>query len=656
MNINKKCCNYLRSLACDMITNAKSGHPGVALGATEIMYALFADHYFYDVKDHNFFARDRFVLSCGHASALYYATAYMFNFGLSENDLKNFRQMSSICPGHPELNTTNFVETSTGPLGQGVANAVGMAIAESMVASKFNAQKYPVIDNYTYCLCGDGCLMEGVAQEAISLAGTLKLNKLILLYDCNKVTIDGKLDISNTENPVKKFKSMGFNVIVCRHGNDYYRVTRAIARAKRCQNKPSVVIFKTTIGKFAANEGLNEIHGTPLDSIQLNELKDKLGTSGSFYLPGDVKAHAIKTNERNNELVEKWNNTFAIYEKACPELYKQLIAYLDDKNVNIEHLVKDDNVNKDWALRDANAFVLKELSAKMPRFVGGTADVVSSTRAYIENGGDYSFANRRGKNIHYGVREHAMGAICNGITLYMKCPSFCSTFMGFSNYMLPAVRMSALMNIPSMFMFSHDTYLVGEDGPSHQSVEQLGTLRLMPNLNVFRPCDMTELLACYDVALKDRCPSAFVLTKQTLKKQDNKFEDAKKGGYVLCGDSGEIEILTSGSEVELSMSVKAILESQDIKVVVASFPCLEEFLRQSEKYQNDVLSRGKLKISLERSNDKVWDELLGEGGHRISVENFGKSAKPNDLDKYYKFEPNEIAKIIKKYYKNMNIN
>ena len=654
MNINKKCCNYLRSLSCEMITNAKSGHPGVALGATEIMYALFRDHYFYDVKDHNFFARDRFVLSCGHASSLYYATAYMFNFGLSENDLKNFRQLGSITPGHPEFGVTNFVETSTGPLGQGVANAVGMAIAESMVASKFNAQKYPVIDNYTYCLCGDGCLMEGVAQEAISLAGTLKLNKLILLYDYNNITIDGKADISNAENPIKKFKAMGWNVIFCKKGNDYFWVTRAIAKAKKCQNKPSVVIFKTTIGLNSQLAGSNKIHGTPLDNNELMALKEKLEIQGSFFLPDDVKAHAMKTNEKNNALIEKWNNIFAVYEKACPELYKQLCAFMEDKKVNILHLVKEENINKDWALRDANQFVLKELSNKMPRLVGGTADLAPSTRAYIEDAGDYSTENRRGKNIHFGIREHGMGAICNGITLYMKQPSFCSTFMAFSNYMTPAIRMSALMNIPSWFMFSHDSFLVGEDGPTHQSVEQLGSLRLIPNLDVFRPCDMTELLACFDLALNKKSPSAFVLSKQKLKKQENKFSDAKKGGYVLSGDFGDIEILATGSEVELAQNVKSILESQDIKTVIASFPCVEEFSRQSEKYKKDVLSRGKLLVSIERSNDKIWDEFIKESGLRISVEKFGKSAKGKDLDKYFNFEPNELAKIIKKHYKNMN--
>lgn len=653
MNINKKCLNFLRAMSCEMITNANSGHPGVALGATEIMYALFKDHYFYDVKDHKFFPRDRFILSCGHASSLYYATAYMFNFGLGEDDLKNFRQLNSKTPGHPEYNTTNFVEVSTGPLGQGVANAVGMAIAETMVASRFNAQKYPVVDNYTYCLCGDGCLMEGVAQEAISLAGTLKLNKLILLYDCNKMTIDGNLNISNTENPVKKFKSMNWNVIVCKNGNNYYCVTRAIAKAKKSNKKPTVIIFKTTIGLNSKLAGSNLIHGNPLTLTDLDELKEKLNVTDPFKLPEDIKNHVIKTNERNNRLIEKWNNNFAVYQKAYPELYKKLASFMDNKPININHLLKQEQIDKeDYAMRDANHIILKELSSKMPRLVGGCADVALTTKAYIEDGGDFSCENRRGKNIHYGVREHSMGAICNGITLYLQSPSFCSTFLAFSNYMLSPIRMSAQMNIPSMFMFSHDNFRVGQDGPTHQCVEQLGELRLIPNLYVYRPCNMTELLACYDNALSNQSPSCFILSKEILKNQNNNFNDAKFGGYIISGDYGEVEILATGSEVELAQNVKSILEGQDIKVVVASFPCLEIFENQTEKYKNDVLSRANFRVSLEASNDNIWEKYIGNNGLKFSIENFGKSAKQNDLEQYFKFIPSEIAKAIKKQLKN----
>lgn len=654
MSFNQRCINHLRTLSCEMITNANSGHPGVALGAATIMYSLFKDHYFYNVKDHNFLARDRFVLSCGHASALYYATAYMFNFGINENDLKNFRQLDSKTPGHPEYGVTNFVDVSTGPLGQGVANAVGMAIAQSILSNKFNAQKYPVFDNYTYCMCGDGCLMEGVAQEAISLAGTLKLNKLILLYDFNNITIDGKADIANAENHIKKFKSMNWNVIKVKNGNNYSQVTRAIAKAKRSTNKPTVIIFNTIIGYGAENAGKNTIHGKPLSIPELNELKKSFEIETSFNLPKDIKEYALKTNERMNTALEKWNNMFALYQKTYPDLYKQLVGYIEDKKFDVEKLFKEDFYSQELSGRDANATILKELSNKMPKFLGGTADLAPSVKAYIQGAGDYSVENRNGKNIHYGIREHAMGAICNGLTLYLNCPSFCSTFMAFSNYMIPSIRMSALMDIQSWFMFTHDSYKVGEDGPTHQSVEQLGTLRLIPNLNVYRPCDTKELVACYELAMQHNGPSAFVLTKQNLKPQNCEYKDILKGGYILNGTKGDVIIYATGSEVELANNVKSVLESQDIKVVVASFPCLEVFDNQPDKYKQDILNRGKLKVSIEASNDNIWYKYIGLDGLKISIEGYGKSAKSKHLDEYFKFQAKDIARKIKNKLKNLN--
>lgn len=647
MNINQKCINHLRCLSAEMITNANSGHPGVALGAATILYALFKDHYFYDVKDHNFIARDRLVLSAGHASALYYATAYMFNFGLSENDLKTFRKLNSKTPGHPEYGVTNFVETSTGPLGQGIANAVGMAIGQTMLSSRFNLKKQNVFDNYTYCFAGDGCLMEGVGQEAISLAGTLKLNKLILLFDYNNITIDGKADMANSEDIAKKFKAMNWNVIKVNNGNSYFAVTKAISKAKKSQNKPTVIIFKTTIGYGSINAGKNIIHGKPLNGQELASLKENLMVNSTYELPEDVKKVALKTLEKNATLLEKWNNMFAVYQISNPELYKQMLAFIENKTVDINKLLKDEIITQNLSGRDANELILKELSNKMPKLIGGTADLAPSTKAYIGGAGDYSYFNRKGKNIHFGIREHCMGAICNGISLYLNNPTFCSTFMSFSNYLLPPIRMSALMNIPVMYMFSHDSYKVGEDGPTHQCVEQLGQLRLIPNLNVFRPCDTKELLACYHIALDGQKPSVFALTRHNLKYQNSNFKDILKGGYVLSGTTGDVQILATGSEVDLALKVKDILESQDIKVVVTSFPCLEQFEKQSQKYKQDVLSRAKFKVSLEASNDNVWYKYL-DGGIKISIEKFGKSANGKDLDKYFGFTPNNIAKIIKK--------
>ncbi len=652
MNVNQKCINQLRCLSAEIITNAKSGHPGVALGATTIMYALFKDHYFYDVKDHNFMARDRLVLSAGHASALYYSAAYMFNFGLTENDLKNFRKLNSITPGHPEYGVTNFVEVSTGPLGQGIANAVGMAIGQTMVASRFNINKYPVFDNYTYCFAGDGCLMEGVAQEAISLAGTLKLNKLILLYDYNNITIDGKAEMANSENVAKKFRAMNWNVITVNNGNNYFFVTNAIARAKKSKNKPTVIIFKTQIGYGTQNAGKNTIHGKPLSVEELNEYKQKFGIENPYLLTKEIKDVAYKTLQRNNLQLEKWNNMFAVYKTSNPELYKQLNAFVENKSIDATKLLKDDVIAQNLSGRDANELILKELSSKMPRLCGGNADLVPSTKVYIKEGGDYSAQNRRGKNIHFGIREHAMGAVCNGLTIYLNNPTFCSTFLAFSNYMIPPIRMSALMNIPTLFMYSHDSYKVGEDGPTHQCVDQLGQLRLIPNLNVFRPCDTKELLGCYNIALKDKKPCVFALTKQNLTNISADYTEIQKGGYILAGDFGEVEILATGSEVELALKVKNILDGQDIKTVVCSFPCLEKFDAQAKEYQDDVLSRGKLLVSLEASNDNIWYKYIGKDGLKLSIEDFGKSANGSVLDDYFGFVPTGIVNKIKKILKN----
>ena len=647
MNLNQKSINHLRCLAAETITNAKSGHTGIALGCATIMYALFKDHYFYDVKDPKFIGRDRFVMSAGHGSAIYYATAHLFNFGTSMDDLKNFRKFESKTPGHPEVDATRYVEASTGPLGQGIANAVGMAIGQSISAEKFNAQKCPVFDNYIYCLCGDGCLMEGVATEAISLAGTLKLNKLILLYDCNKITIDGKLDIANTEKVERKFKAMGWNVIVCNDGHNYTKVTRAIAKAKSSKSKPTIVVFKTTIGYGSTLAGTADVHGKPLSAEELKHLKNNLGVQTSFAIPEDVQNLALKTLQKNRIAVEKWNRMFVLYQSSHPKLYEQLMEYLDNKNFDATKLLKTDVVNQPLSGRDANALVLKELASKMPRFIGGTADLAPSVRAYISGAGDYGVYNRRGKNIHYGIREHGMGAVANGISLFLESPTFCSTFMAFSNYMIPAMRMSALMNLPVWYMFTHDSYKVGEDGPTHQSVEQLGTLRAIPNLKVFRPADTAELLGCYDIATKDKTPCAFVLTKQTLQPKGSPIKNVAKGGYVVSGEKGDVLIMASGSEVDLAMEIKSQLEKDKVKVVVASFPCLEKFEEQTLNYKKSILSSAPLKVVIEASNDATWYKYLGENDIKVEVDKFGKSSPSKDLDVYFGFTANQITKRIK---------
>lgn len=646
MNINQKCVNELRLMSASVISNAKSGHTGSSVGAVPILFALFKDHYFFNPNDSEFFARDRFVLSAGHVSALYYSLLNLFNMGVSDEDLTKFRKFGSKTPGHPEYKKTKFVEVSTGPLGQGVANAVGMAIGQSMVGARFNAQKANIIDNYTYCYCGDGCLEEGVAQEACSLAGALKLKKLILLYDSNNITIDGKVSLANTEDVSKKFKSMNWNVIKVKNGNSYFWCSRAIAKAKR-SSKPTIIIFNTTIGYGTSYAGTEKIHGIPLSDKELIEYKNDLLMPNFTKFSQDVKDYCFRSIRYNKILLEKWKRMYCLYEQTHPELCRQFESFIGEKETDVLKLLKPDVLQEEMSGREANQLILKELMARQPRFVGGTADLAPSVKAYVKEFGDYSRNNRRGRNIHFGIREHAMGAICNGLSLYLESPVFCSTFMAFSNYMIPPMRMSALMNLPVLYLFSHDSFKVGQDGPTHQPVEQLGQLRLIPNLNVFRPADTNELLHCYKLATDTEKPSAFALSRQKLPNVSYGAKNILKGGYVLSGTKGDVSIFASGSEVSLALDVAKELKNLGIKCEVCSFPSLNIFEAQSDTYKNSVLNGSKHKVVIEASNDTHWYKYLNEKDLFMGVENFGESGNAEDLDRHFGFTTNLIVKKIK---------
>lgn len=646
MNINQKCINELRLMSASVISHAKSGHTGSSVGAVPILFALFKDHYFFNPNDSDFFARDRFVLSSGHVSALYYSLLNLFNMGVSDEDLEKFRKFGSKTPGHPEYKKTKFVEVSTGPLGQGIANAVGMAIGQTIVGARFNAQKANIIDNYTYCFCGDGCLQEGVAQEACSLAGTLKLKKLILLYDSNNVTIDGNVALSNTENVAKKFKAMNWNVIKVKNGNSYYMCTRAIAKAKR-SSKPTIIIFNTTIGYGTSYAGSNKIHGLPLSEKELIEYKNDLFMPNFTKFSKEVKDYCFRSVRYNKIYLEKWKRMYCLYEQTHPELCRQFESFIAEKEVDVLKLLKPDVLAESFSGREANQLVLKELLNKLPRFIGGTADVAPSVKAYVKEVGDYSFKNQRGRNIHFGVREHAMGAICNGLSLYLEGPVYCSTFLSFSNYLLPAIRISALMGLQVFYLFSHDSYKIGQDGPTHQPVEQLGQLRLIPDLNVFRPADTNELLYCYKQALDFEGPSAFALARQKLNSITVGAKNISKGGYSLFGSKGDVTILASGSEVELALEVAKELKQQGIKCEVCSFPCLNVFENQSESYKKSVLEGSKVKVVLEASNDNSWHKYLTANDLFIGVNEFGVCGSEQDLDKHFGLTVGNIVKKIK---------
>lgn len=649
MKILDKTLNYVKSITAQIISNAGSGHTGASLGVSAIMLALFKGHYNFDVSDTDFLNRDRFVLSAGHACPLYYTLLSLFGFDVSLQDLKKLRTLDSRTPGHPELDVTDGVEVSTGPLGQGVANAVGMAIAQTIMAERFNSIGFPIIDNYTYCLAGDGDLMEGVAQEACSLAGTLGLNKLILLYDSNDVTMDGSINIANRENVAKKFKAMGWNVIRCNKGNNFYACSRAIARAKK-SSLPTIIIFKTTIGIGTDKEGTSSIHGVALNGEELKVFNQKLGVFENFYIPNDVRDFCMESSRRGKLNHEKWNQNLAVYATSNPELYRQFVNFFDRKKIDLDKLSR--NVYKWEGLsgRELNKKILNEISEKLIQIVGGTADLMHSSCAYIENGGNYNSGNRRGRNIHFGVREHAMGAIVNGISLYEDFLPFCSTFLAFSNYMLPSIRMAAMMKLNIMYFFTHDSIYVGQDGPSHQPIEQLSQLRSIIGLKVFRPCDASELLAGYKFALSNKGPIAFVLSRQNMPIVDGKFNEACQGGYILkqASKDADVVIYASGSEVSLALNVAREL-SKNYSVSVVSFPCVELFEEQSTAYKNKVLQKSaRLRVAIEASNDKVWYKYVGDDGLVVGVSDYQKSADGKTIYNMAGFNEKDIVRAINK--------
>ena len=649
MKIVDKALNYVKSLTAQSISNAKSGHTGASLGISSIMLALFKDHYNFDISDTDFLNRDRLVLSAGHACPVYYTLLSLFGFDVSLEDLKNLRQLDSKTPGHPEIRVTDGIEVSTGPLGQGVANAVGMAIAESIMAERFNSVGFPIIDHYTYCLAGDGCLMEGVAQEACSLAGNLNLDKLILLYDSNDVTMDGSLNLTNRENVAQKFKSMGWNVVKCKKGNDFNACSRAIAKAKK-SNKPTIIIFKTTIGIGTSKEGTSKVHGAVLTSEELKAFNQKMGVLENFYVPNDVRDWCMASSRRGKLFHENWNQELAVYANSNPELYRQFTAFFDKKKVDFEKMSRNCYKWEGLSGRELNKEILNEISEKLLQLVGGSADLANSTGAILDNGGNYNTGNRRGRNLHFGVREHAMAGIVNGIALYEDFIPYCSTFLGFSNYMLPAIRMAAFMKINSLFVFSHDSIAIGQDGPTHQPIEQLGHLRSIINLTTFRPADVNELLAAYEYYFKEGGATAFVLSREKMDIVDGRFKDALMGGYILrsAEKDADIVIYASGSEVSLALKVASDL-SKKYDVSVVSIPSVDLFEKQSISYKNKVLQKNaKLRVAIEASNDPIWYKYVGDNGIFIGVDDYQGSGKGKEVYSKAGFNEKEIVKRINK--------
>lgn len=643
--------NAVRVLSAEAIQKANSGHPGMPLGAAPIGYAAFTNMTF-NPKDTAFDNRDRFVLSAGHASMLDYALYYLFGFGLKKEDIMNFRQLGSRTAGHPEYGVCPGVETSTGPLGQGVANAVGMAIAENYLAQKFNKEGFPVVDHYTYAVCGDGCMQEGIENEAASLAGALKLGKLILFYDDNDITIEGSTDITFTEDVGKRHEAMGWQVIKVKDANDLNALGRAIKKAKAETEKPSLIIVKSVIGYGSPLAGKASCHGAPLGEENLAALKKELGWDyAPFEVPEEVFKHCKKFGNKGKKAEKAWKAMFAEYSAKYPELAKEYLVWKKKELPDLKNIEELWQFEKDDASRGYGATVLNKLAKYIPYLIGGSADLAPANKSNIKERGSYAADDKSGSNMHFGIREHAMAAICNGIYLHGGLLPYCATFAVFSDYMKNAMRMSALMKLPVTYILTHDSIGVGEDGPTHQPVEHLAGLRAMPDMRVYRPADGRETTAAWISAVTGKTPSCLVLSRQTLPMLEGTGKNAFRGGYVLADSKKRIPdviLIATGSEVSLAVAAKAELIKEGIDARVVSMPCVEDFEAQTAKYKESVLPANvRARVAIEAGSPMCWYKYVGLDGKVIGMETFGASAPAKKLFEKYGFTVDKVVEAVK---------
>ena len=658
-NIENMSVNAIRVLAADAVQKANSGHPGLPLGAAAIGYELWANHMNHNPKNPEWENRDRFILSGGHGSTLLYSLLHLFGYGLTLDDIKSFRQWGSKTPGHPEYGVTRGVEASTGPLGAGMAMAVGMAMAEAHLAARFNKEGYSVVDHYTYALGGDGCMMEGINYEAFSLAGTLKLNKLIVLYDSNKISIEGNTDIAFREDVPARMRALGFQVLEVKDGNDLVEIGKAIEEAKANKEQPSFIKINTKIGFGSPKEGSADVHGAPLGADNIIAMKKNLGwpSEEPFFVPDEVyenykaKASCLAKKE------EEWNALFKEYCEKFPEM-KALWDEFKDEN-KAEKLLDDEDFwsyeDKADATRNLSGKVLNKLSAKLPTLFGGSADLAPSNKSYVGGAGDYSAENYAGRNVHFGVRELAMTGIGNGLVLH-GLKAYVSTFFVFSDYVKPMARLASLMEIPLTFVLTHDSIGVGEDGPTHEPVEQLAEFRAMPDFNVFRPADATETIAAwYSAVTSKKTPTAIVLTRQNLPQLAGSSKEALKGGYVVADSSKEKPdaiLIASGSEVSLSIEAKEMLAKEGVDVRVVSMPCMDIFEKQSDEYKEKVLPKTvRARVAVEALSEFGWGKYVGLDGKTVCLDRFGASAPADVLFKEFGFTVENVVKAVKEVIK-----
>ena len=653
MNKEQMVVNAIRILSAEAVQKAKSGHPGMPMGAAAMAYAVWGREMIHNPADPKFVNRDRFVLSSGHGSMLIYSLLHLFGYGLTIDDLKSFRQFGSKTPGHPEYKHTVGVETTTGPLGQGIANAVGMAMAEKHLAAKFNREGFNVVDHYTYCILGDGCMMEGISHEACSLAGTLKLNKLIALYDDNEISIEGNTDIAFREDVPARFRAYGWNVIDVANGNCYEKVAAAIRIAKD-SDKPTLIVCHTAIGYGSPKAGQASAHGEPLGEENVALTKKALGwpEMEPFAVPACVYEQTGEAARRGAEAQKEWNELFAKYAKKYPELKKEWDVWFAD-GVSVD-LLGDKEL---WAFegksatRNSSGVVLNRLAERIPNLFGGSADLAPSNKSNMKGKGDFSAETPEGDNIHFGVREHAMAAICNGIRLHGGLRPYCATFFVFSDYMKNAMRMSSIMDLNIPYILTHDSIGVGEDGPTHQPIEHLAGLRAIPGLTVFRPADSKEVVAGWIAAMTGERPVALVLTRQDLPLYEKSGEDALKGGYVLsdCEGTPDVLLMASGSEVEQCMGAQELLKAEGVKARVISMPSFELFEAQSDEYKESVMPKAvRARVAVEAAATFGWHKYVGLDGAVIGLDHFGASAPYKLLFQEYGFTAENVAATAKK--------
>ena len=653
--IAQKTINTIRVLAAEAVQKANSGHPGLPLGSAPMAYTLWADHMKHNPKNPNWKNRDRFVLSAGHGSALIYSLLHVFDYGLTAEDLQNFRQEGSLTPGHPEYGHTIGVETTTGPLGQGIATAVGMAMAERHLAEHFNQEGYDLVDHYTYTLVGDGCLMEGISYEAAGLAGTLKLGKLIVLYDSNQITIEGATEIAFTENVRARFEAQGFETFVVEDGNDIEAISKALAAAKANLDQPSFIEVKTQIGYGCPKkQGKAAAHGEPLGADNIAEMRTFLEHHHKeFFVEEDVKAHMTDFITEASKTEEAWNALFAAYQKAYPELAKEWEVWHSEEAISLDIYEKYQDTSKKMATRNASFEVINYMSDLVPYIIGGSADLAPSTKTYMNGKGDFSAADYTGRNLHFGIREHAMGAVANGIAVHGGLKTFCSTFFVFSDYMKNPMRLAAIMNLPVTYVLTHDSIGVGEDGPTHQPIEQLAMLRSTPNLVTFRPADAKETVAAWEYALNSKKePVAIVLSRQDLPFLEKSGPDAKKGAYVAAGcdpKDSEIILIATGSEVQLAVAAAEELAKEGIKATAVSMPSMDVFENQDKAYKESILPSNKVKrVAIEAGSSFGWHKYTGFEGEVITIDTFGESAPAPIIFKKLGFTVENVVATAKK--------